>query len=391
MHQYFSADFVLPITSPPMPEAVIETTLEGQVVRIWEDRSMLPSDVSINTYKGMIAPGFINAHCHLELSHMRGIIPRETGLVRFIQSVITNRHADESDIIAAMVKADLTMQANGIVAVGDHANTSISCQVKEQSPIYYHTFLEVMGFAEDQADSIWQKAKSTMEDFGRLTVTPTPHAPYSTSKSLLRLIKKSTLEEVPIVSFHNQESAEENKLFIYRAGDFIEFYKWLDQDISHFKPGSRSSIQTIGNLFPKDRPIQLVHNTFSSIRDSAFLTRINLDVYWCICPSANQYIEGKIPNIKLLNQSGKPVTIGTDSLASNEKLCILSEMKSYHKQYPDATFSEMLQWATWNGAQVLGITDQFGSIEVGKKPGINLIQNISNFKINTRTTVKKLI
>lgn len=391
MHQYFSADFVLPITSPPMPDAVVETTSEGQVVRIWEDRSMLPSDVTINTYNGLITPGFINAHCHLELSHMRGLIPRDTGLVRFIQAVIKNRHASESDIITAMTQADLTMQANGIVAVGDHANTSISRQVKENSPIYYHTFLEVMGFAEDQANSIWEKAQLTMQEFGPLSVTPTPHAPYSTSKALLGIIKNTKVEEVPIISIHNQESAEENKLFIYREGDFIEFYKWLDQDISHFKPRSRSSIQTIGNIFPKDRPIQLVHNTFSSIRDAAFLTRMNLDVYWCICPGANKYIEGRIPNIKLLNQSGKPITIGTDSLASNEKLCILSEMKTYHNQHPNAAFLEMLQWATWNGAQVLGIADQFGSIEAGKKPGINLIQNISNFKINTRTTVKKLI
>lgn len=388
---FYSADFIVPIQGVPMPEAVVETSRDGEILRIWKNRADLPPAAEVKIFKGIIVPGFVNAHCHLELSHLLGKVARGTGLVGFVKNIITERGAPEEMVKEAMKKADSAMWENGIVAVGDHSNSSISKGVKEKSPIYYHTFLEVMGFDPDKAEQILADAVLTQKDFQKLPVSITPHAPYSTSKKLMLKIRNTVREEIPRISFHNQESEEENKFFKKLKGQFVDFYKWLGQDISYFKLKANNSIRSIGVALPKDRPVQLVHNTYTTMKDAAFLARTGVQVYWCLCPNANLYIEGKLPNIQVINHYDRPVTMGTDSLASNDQLCMLSEMRTYHKHFPETTLLEMLSWVTWNGAEFLGITDRFGSIEVGKRPGLNLLENAESFDFHSGIRVKKLI
>src|SRR5690606_2894262 len=110
------------------------------------------SGKTINKHQGIITPGFVNAHCHLELSHMKGVIPRRTGLVPFLQRVMSLRAADELKIQRAMEAADNQLYDHGIVAVGDHANSGISAAVKAASKIHYHTFVEVLGFEPQLAN-----------------------------------------------------------------------------------------------------------------------------------------------------------------------------------------------------------------------------------------------
>ncbi|HZH54554.1 MAG TPA: amidohydrolase family protein [Sphingobacteriaceae bacterium] len=391
MNRFYSADFIVPIKGEPLLEAVVETSKRGEIIKIWKSRSDLPLGADVQIFKGIIVPGFVNAHCHLELSHLFGKVPRGTGLVEFVKSIISQRNAPDEVVMEAMQKADSQMYRNGIVAVGDHANTTISKSVKQKSSLYYHTFLEVMGFDPDKAAQIMSDARSTQKKFDGLSVSITPHAPYSTSKKLMLQIRDSPQEEIPMLSYHNQECEEENVFFKKLEGPFVDFYKWLGQDISHFKAQSTNSLRTMGMAFPRDRPIQLVHNTYTSIKDAAFLARTGVHVYWCLCPNANLYIEGKLPRIRMVNHYERPVTIGTDSLASNDQLCILSEMRAYHAHFPEITLLEMLKWATWNGAEFLGITDQFGSIEVGKKPGLNLLTNAESLAFHEGIKVKRLI
>src|SRR5690606_13924882 len=107
----------------------------------------------IRNYAGIITPGFVDTHCHLELSHMKGVIPKHTGLIPFLQQVIAQRSADEANITQAMRAADKELYDNGVVAVGDHANTGISAPVKKDSKLHYHTFVEVLGFEPEMAGS----------------------------------------------------------------------------------------------------------------------------------------------------------------------------------------------------------------------------------------------
>jgi cytosine/adenosine deaminase-related metal-dependent hydrolase len=114
-------------------------------------------------------------------------------------------------------------------------------------------------------------------------------------------------------------------------------------------------------------------------------------VHWCFCPNANLYIEGRLPKINLFIDQGYDIMLGTDSLASNAGLSILSEMQTIQNHFPAINLNHMLTWATLNGAKFLGIDSTIGSITVGKKPGLNLITETDGFKLTPESQVKRLI
>ena len=145
MLKYFSADWIFPVNKPPMQNAVIAFKANGEIDAVLTENAAQNLNVEIVKYEGAIVPGFVNTHCHLELSHMLGQIPMETGLVEFVQSVIKSRQADAEKISLAMQNADKQMFDNGIVAVGDISNQLVSKEIKQNSRIYYHTFVEAMG------------------------------------------------------------------------------------------------------------------------------------------------------------------------------------------------------------------------------------------------------
>ena len=391
MNIFFSADYVVPVTDRMIRNGVVEVTEDGIIAGVYEPEHPHLSGKEINRQKGMIVPGFVNAHCHLELSHMAGMIPKHTGLVSFLQQVMFTRAADEDRIQQAMQAADKQLYDNGIVAVGDHANTAISAAIKSKSNIYYHTFLEVLGFEPEIAHQKLKEARQTVQLFTRDTASITAHAPYSVSKELFRLLSEEAVQQGYILSVHNQESKEENRLFRYKSGQFLDFYRVLGKDISGFKAQARNSIQTFLPYLSSDVPVLLVHNTFTSAKDIFFVERQGRSVSWCFCPNANLYIEKGLPKIGNFLTYRHPITLGTDSLASNDRLCILSELKTLHTHFPELPFSETIKWATLNGAEFLGIAEKYGSLEVGKAPGLNLLSSVSDAGITPDTEVTRLI
>jgi cytosine/adenosine deaminase-related metal-dependent hydrolase len=134
-----------------------------------------------------------------------------------------------------------------------------------------------------------------------------------------------------------------------------------------------------------------VHNTCTNLKDIYFIKRFDKKVHFCFCPGANLYIEDKMPKIELFIDQGFNLTLGTDSLASNTKLCILNEMRLIQERFPNISFDRLLQWATTNGAKYLGIADEKGTIEIGKTPGLNLITGMDGLKITPETKVKRLV
>jgi len=340
---------------------------------------------------GVICPGFINTHCHLELSHLKGKIPSGEGLIAFIKNVQQMRKADDSEILDAAAKADEEMEQNGIVAVGDVSNSAITVSIKTKSKLYYHNFIEVFGFDPKNADAVFSQAISVRDQFAPLAATITPHAAYSVSKELFKLIRKEAEQNNSILTIHNQESDEENKLYRYKQGSFLEFYNDLGLDIEFFKPQARNSLQSIVPLLSNQQNVLMVHNTFTSIKDVYFTRRFDRKINWCFCPEANLYIENALPKVNIFTHHGFNITLGTDSLASNNKLCMLNEMRVLQQHFPELELKELVEWATINGAKFLGIEDGKGTIEAGKSPGLNLISGLDKFKITPETKVRKLI
>src|SRR5690606_30624344 len=357
MNRFFSADYVLPAVGAPIKNGVVKVGEDGEILGVFAPEE-IEIEGEINVRQGILVPGFVNTHCHLELSHLKGQIRRHTGLVAFIEQVMDGRSSDEVTIQAAMQEADQAMFANGIVAVGDHANTGASASVKAKSHIHYHTFVEVMGFDATQAADRLEAARAVADEFADTPASLTPHSPYSVSKTLLNLYREAMQDkENAVVSIHNQESNEENKLFRYKTGAFVDFYKQRGIDITEFKAQSRNSLQTTIPHLPRTNPIILVHNTFTSSRDIFYLERMGKRVTWCLCPRANQYIEGILPKVRNFMQGEFPIALGTDSLASNDGLCTLSELKPSHEPFDELDPRKTVKWATLNGGRALGIDD----------------------------------
>lgn len=387
----FKADYVFPVYAEPIKNGIVTVDDAGKIISV-TDQSTLSPDVPVKKVEGIICPGFINTHCHLELSHLKGKIKKQGGLVDFIKQLQQSRKTDnEKTILQAAAKADHAMLENGIVAVGDIVNTTATINIKAESRLYYHSFVETFGFVPSQAKEAFDKALALLNEFKPHPSSITPHAAYSVSKQLFKLIRNYSDNKENLLSIHNQESEEENKFYRYKLGDFNDLYAHFGININHFKPQARNSLQSVIPLLSNKQNVLLVHNTYTNLKDIYFLKRFDHHIHWCFCPNANLYIEGRLPKIELFLDQGLNITLGTDSLASNDNLCILSEMRTLQEKYPSLTTATLMEWGTINGARYLGIADEKGTLEAGKTPGLNLITGVDGLTLTPDSKVKKLV
>lgn len=347
----------------------------------------------IQKLNGILTPGFINCHCHLELSHMRGLIPEKTGLVDFVFSVVRQRHFPEEEMLEAIANAENEMIQNGIAAAGDISNTLFTNTQKLQQNLHYYNFVETSGWLPHVAFERFERSKEVYDLFVKhFPASIVPHAPYSVSDDLWSLIKPFYKNKT--VSIHNQETAFEDELFLQNSGDFVRMYKMMNLDSTFFKPSGKSSLQTYFNKLADAAHVLLVHNTFMKEKDIEFVKNARTidSVSFCLCVNANQYIEQNIPPIEMLRKHHCNIVLGTDSLASNWSLSILDEMKNIQQNFPLIPLEELLTWATLNGAKALQMNDKLGSFEQGKQPGVVLLQGFDvNFKDLQSVVPKRLL
>lgn len=365
----------------------------------------------VQHFNGILSPGFINAHCHLELSHMKGRIPGGTGLVDFVIKVISERHFREEEILNAIEMADQEMYSQGIVAVGDICNTAFTISQKQKTKLRYHNFIEASGFPSSIAELRFQRS---LDLYNRYSLSCpdnsiVPHAPYSVSPELFSLINAYPSNKV--LSIHNQETAAENELFENRKGDFLRLYEKLGIDISNFKSSGKTSLQTYLPYLKKYESLILVHNVFTNAADISFVKSHTSgiihqpSVFYCLCPGANLYISDSLPDVSLFTQPPSAtsatlstaadgitnIVLGTDSLASNHQLSILEEMKTLQQYFPTLLTETLLQWATINGARALKMDGDLGSFEKGKNPGLIIIDHLEQNILTTNSTVKRIL
>ena len=327
----------------------------------------------VQHFEGIICPGFVNAHCHLELSYLKNIIPRHTGLVDFISQVMQGRNAAAELIQEAIVEAENEMIANGIVAVGDICNTTHTIAQKQKGRLVYQNLIEVAGFvpaaAQNRFDAMAEVADAFYQSFPHNT-SIVPHAPYSVSEPLFELVRDFPGNK--IFSIHNQESAQENLFFKDKQGEFLNLYNNIGVDLSFFQATGKGSIDYYVGKVAKDINTLFVHNTFTAKEDIDNIALQLKNSYFCLCPSANLYIENQLPDIDLFRHfnGGNNVVIGTDSLASNSSLNILQELSVIENIYPSIAIEELLKWATINGAKAIYVDNLLGSFEKYKKPGV---------------------
>jgi cytosine/adenosine deaminase-related metal-dependent hydrolase len=369
-YRKFAADQLFTGSTVLVNNEVLITDEEGAVIEIIPAAD---AGDDVEKFEGIICPGFINSHCHLELSHLKGRIPPDTGMVKFLMAVMSGRNVPLAQQYEAMQAQEENMKKKGIVAVGDICNTDHTLEVKRHNNLYYHNFIEVTGFINSAAASRFAQAEKVFASFNQLGQRSSivPHAPYSVSDKLFELVDE--FDKYSILSIHNQESEAESEFFMTGKGGFLELYQFLNVDIGHFTGAPHNSLLHCLQKISTTHPLILVHNVHTSEKDLQWIAANSKEVpelYWCLCPNANVYIGGKLPNVPLLRKYDCRMVVGTDSLASNDELDILAELKTLQQQFPSVDTFELLQWATVNGAKALKIEDRYGSFAVGKRPGV---------------------
>lgn len=319
-------------------------------------------DGDIDEYTGAYAcPGFINTHCHLELSHLKNKIEEKNGLVDFILSVQKFRNTSVEEIQDAIENAEAEMIKNGIVAVGDISNTNNSFHQKSKGNLYYHTFLEALSFLPERADVAMQQMQSLKVEAEAMNIKAsiTAHAPYSVSQKLFSNI--ADIQE-NLYSLHHLEAQAEIDFLENKLGDFLKLYDTFNINIDFFKANKNATDYWL-NQFNVQKLI-LVHNTFMNDEAYALITQAIDSTYFCLCTNANLFIENRLPDIPSLLHKTKNICIGTDSLASNHSLDIAGEIKTIHHHFKEIPIEFLLQAATIKGAEALNL-EGFGVFSKG--------------------------
>ncbi|MEM1214412.1 MAG: amidohydrolase family protein [Bacteroidota bacterium] len=392
-----TADYIFPVSSAPLTQHVLVLDDEGKLQRI--DPLTQHDPASVEHLDGVLIPGLINTHCHLELSHLKGKVATGTSLIPFITSVVQFRDVPEEEILDAIDRADAEMYAGGIVAVGDISNKLDTVKRKLASPIRYYTFVEMFDFLQDAGaqgalDQYLPVYEGQAQGNGNQR-TAVPHAPYSVSKRLFHEINQLN-QGRGTVSIHNQETPPENELFLHKTGAFLDFYGGFQIPLDNFEATGQTAIHyALANMDPSCRHL-FVHNTLSTPADIAAATAWGQNgMYWATCANANLYIENRLPNYQYWLDADAKMTIGTDSLTSNWQLSVLEEMRTIHRYQSYVPFETLLRWATLNGAEALQFDADLGSLEVGKTPGVNLLTGLAgsgpdNFKVGKATEIRRV-
>jgi cytosine/adenosine deaminase-related metal-dependent hydrolase len=260
------------------------------------------------------------------------------------------------------------------VAVGDICNNELTLPQKAKGRIWYHNFIEASGFLPQLAEQRFNRALEIFNAYTKSIPAATnsivPHAPYSVSDELWERIINFPGNQ--LMTIHNQETEDENNLFLNKQGEFLKFYEAFKINSSFFQASGKTSLQTYLSKFLPDQQVIMVHNVHTSEEDIYYGQKLAAQLYWCFCPNANLYITGQLPHVDSFIKQNCTIVLGTDSLASNHQLSIIAEIKTIRDHFPLIDTEQLLKWATSNGARALQVENIAGSFEKGKKPGVVL-------------------
>ncbi len=335
----------------------------------------------VEFYNGILIPDMVDAHCHLELSYLRGQIPRGSGFAGFAKVMgEVRRQADAQTRLRAAADADRDLWRQGVGAVVDICNSSETFETKTDSAIEYVNEAELYGLNADSAAPM-ERLVSCASDLG-LRAAVTPHSIYSLSDAAFRAaVAASDGSGLPL-SIHFMESPAEAELFAGR-GPLAEWYavRGWTTDFLHYGSPARRIVESV----PADRDVLLVHDCCVDeeavdMIEEHFTGRVT----WVLCPRSNDYISGLVPPVELLGRKGVHVALGTDSLASNDSLDMASEIAALGR----VPLVDALVWATEEGAAAIGAQDRMGAFEPGRRSGAVLLTGVDFDSMTLRSDAR---
>lgn len=365
-----AANLIFPVSSAPVKDAYLLIDDEGKVVDLVKYSRTDKEIAGLEYYSGVLVPGFVNAHCHLELSHLKNKVEKGKGLSEFVKQIQCIRQEPQNTIEKLMQKSLRYMWSRGISGLGDLVNSPYGVNEKQLSKILIHNFIELFNENQKSSEEIISKGKVTIDALQRVNQSASfcSHSLYGTNLELVQEIIKASLNKES-TSLHFLESKWEGQLNIESIIKYLEILKPFER------------ILLVHNM-------NLTQSLFNQIQKQ-FVNQI----YWVLCPNSNLYIKSQLPPISDFFSWGMKPCLGTDSLASNQQLSIFEEMKTISEQFPEIPFNEILKWGTLNGAEALGFNKVLGSFNAGKKPGVVLISDFDfkKNKINTHSDVTRLV
>jgi cytosine/adenosine deaminase-related metal-dependent hydrolase len=356
---------------------VVEVDSSRRIVSVVESE-VIDSMAGVEFYPGILIPGMVNLHCHLELAYLRGAIEEQTGFAGFARAIgmVRDKFTIEERLHAASV-ADSAMWQEGIEAVLDIANDDVVMPVKERSKIEYRTLFELFGLG---CNSI-TKHQEMAERYTNSSITP--HSTYSLQDQTFRSAASNNRSTI---SIHMLESEAETEL--YRGqGSLMEWYERMGWECDFLHYGSPA--QRVVRSIEPSRNVVLVHGCRATEEDVALISdHFKDNVTWALCPESNRYISNDRPPVELLRKMGCRIGIGTDSLASARSLSLIDNLRLID----DVPLDEALTWATKGGAEALGM-DHLGEIAVGKRPGLVIIRDadLHNLRLTPESRAERVV
>jgi cytosine/adenosine deaminase-related metal-dependent hydrolase len=365
-----TAEYIYTLEAEPIRNGFVEYEDDGTIVAVGQcasDEDVMP---------GAIVPGFVNAHCHVELSHLHKKFRKGTGMAGFIDQINELRDWAGREVKQQLVQEWMDKMWNdGVSAMADISNDDSSFDVKKSHKMYTRTFLEVFGSEPEMCEGVMNDvtALKAVADEAGIDAAPTPHSCYTMSPQLLSASAAAGLES-GYLSYHSQESQEEEDLLISGSGAMYENRKRSGMSTPPVT-GESSLKYFLDRLAdvkpaPYDENILLVHNVCLQQSDIDAVKQTMNNAYFAICPLSNIFIHNALPPIDLMRKNGLAIALGTDSLSSNDDLDVMKELVCLHENFPQVPMNELFTWASRNGARFLGKDDVLGSIAAGKCPGI---------------------
>lgn len=387
--------FTLDGSLKPLERPLVVTDEAGNILSVGQYIKGELSD--LDYHRGILIPGMVNAHCHIELSHLKGVFRQATGMSGFINQINALRESvDEKGRYEAMEAEFGSFFRQGIVAVSDISNCNESYPLKKEyrDKLYFRTFVELFGTEKEEAEGILEGGQRIADQATAmgLDASVTPHSCYTMSPKLLEITAKRGLESGSI-SYHSQESQEEEDMIAKGSGALADNYR--ERGLSTPPVTGATALEYfIDRIAEKEKVkgrINLVHNVVISQKSIDRALEALESPFFTICPLSNIFIHRQLPPIDLMRKNGLKICLGTDSLSSNLILDMVREMECLQENFPHLELGEILSWACTNGAHLLGKEDTLGSLKEGKRPGIVLLENAEGFRINSNSKSTRLI
>ena len=365
----YTAEWVLPVAGEPVHRGSVSIE-NGRIAGV-DDR---PLPGAIDLGRVSIMPALVNAHTHLELSHLRAAIPPSDNFLGWIGGMMAARrnYSDPGDArILEGVRAGIAeARASGTGLLGDISNTLVTVPLLRQEGMAARVFYELLRFNPTDAQAMARDARAkadaaTSED-GMVRVSLAPHAPYSVAPSLFAAIR-ADLDAHPghVSSVHLGESVEEVEFIKRGSGPWRTVLQHLNVWTDAWQAPGTSPVEYLDGLGFLDGRVLAVHGVqFAGTDLDRLRTR---GVTLVSCPRSNRYVGVGSPPLEAFYATKVHVAFGTDSLASVEDLNLFSELAEARRLAPRVPARTLLESATRRGADALGFGSEFGTIEPRKR------------------------